>query len=222
MMIRILKTSYGHPFDRANRSTNRKMIKGGETDVTDVPKKVHNSSNVRRPVEVFSATGRQSPERRTLAFGDRSRNLATGRRRPEAFGDRSRHLATGRPNTEPLRPLFPLIWTLIQPLLRMPPMLQSTLWLKAHFVKACSLSKLGSRSSYAKDTKEIISFSQRIQGRYLWTHPTIMRTFEIIYDFGGYIDILVTCRFIVHIQCCLCHTPSTTYILKGSPPTSSY
>ena len=93
---------------------------------------------------------------------------------------------------------------------------------KGSFCKACSLSKLGSRPSYAKDMKETIPFLHRIQGRYLWTYPTIMRTFEIIYGFGGCIDILVTCRFIVHIQCCLCLTPSTTYILKGSPPTSSY
>lgn len=32
------------------------------------------------------------------------------------------------------------------------------------FCKACSLGKLGSRPSYAKDTKETIPFLQRIQG----------------------------------------------------------
>lgn len=89
MMIRILKTSHGHPFYRANRSKNRKMIKGGETDIIDVPKK--SAQLVQRP-----ATGRQSPE----CFGDRSTNsAATGRRRTEAFGDRSTNLSTGRPST---------------------------------------------------------------------------------------------------------------------------
>ena len=175
------------------------------------------------------ATGRQSPERRTLAFGDRSRNLATGRHRPEAFGDRSRHLATGRPNTGAFSDRSGNLTTALSPDMNFDstPTKDASYasiasMANGSFCKACSLSKLGLRPSYTKDTKEIISFSQRIQGRYLWTHPTIMRTFEIIYGFGGYIDILVTCRFIVHIQCCLCHTPSTTYILKGSPPTSSY
>jgi hypothetical protein len=35
---------------------------------------------------------------------------------------------------------------------------------KGSFCKACSLSKLGSRPSYAKDTKETIPFLHRIQG----------------------------------------------------------
>ena len=48
---------------------------------------------------------------------------------------------------------------------------------------------------------------------YLQTHPLILRTFEIFYDFGGCIDILVTCRFIVYMQCC--KTSSTNYMLKG-------
>ena len=69
MMICILKTSHGHPFYRANRSTNRKMIKGGETDVTDVPKK--SAQLIKRPATGRGILGDRSTVSRTSYKGIR-------------------------------------------------------------------------------------------------------------------------------------------------------
>jgi hypothetical protein len=146
MMIRILKTSHGHPFYRASRSTNRKWLKEGRLTSLTCQRKVHNSSNVRRPVEVFSATGRQSPERRTKVLGDRSTKLS-----PYMNFD----------STPTKDASYASIASMAN----------------GSFCKACPLGKLGSRPSYAKDTKETIPFLHRIQGRYLWTHPTINADF---------------------------------------------
>ena len=59
-MIRISKTSHEYPLYQANRSKNQKMIKRGEADVTDMPKKSANLIKHRRTVEQFSRIGRPS------------------------------------------------------------------------------------------------------------------------------------------------------------------
>ena len=79
MMIRILKTSHGHSFYRANRSMNQKLIQGGEKDVTDMPKNWAFDVKVPATGRLIPATGRPFPER----SADRSSILATGR--PKRF-----------------------------------------------------------------------------------------------------------------------------------------
>ena len=57
------------------------------------------------------------------------------------------------------------------------------------FCKACSLSKLGSRPSYAKDTKENIPFLHRIQGnicRLIHSYCGLLRYFMILVDASTY------------------------------------
>ncbi|KAK9942921.1 hypothetical protein M0R45_008564 [Rubus argutus] len=96
MMIRILKTSHGHPFFRANQSMNRKTFREDKTAM-----KRGKFAAVRR-----LSTGRgQNADRSTNVLyrrrpvddnADQSRKLPTGRHQTERIIDRSIPSSTGR------------------------------------------------------------------------------------------------------------------------------
>ena len=135
MMIRILKTSHGHPFYRANRSKNQKLIQGGEKDITDMPK--NRAFDVKIP-----ATGRQF------------------RRPVEYLGDRSTKfvflpLATNCSSLQ-VPPMTKFSWSNPDSSINQDTSYASAAFMaKGSFCKAGSLSKLGLRPSYAKDIKEL-------------------------------------------------------------------
>ena len=128
MMIRILKTSHGHPFFRTKRSKNQKLVRG------DAPAP-HGAKTVQdRPLRA----GTVYPLRQQHGI------------------DAMDHCLTP-PSTSKVNCDF-----VAKPK-------SSLVVSKAHhsFCKACSLAKLGSRPSYAKDTKENIPFLHTIQGDYV-------------------------------------------------------
>ena len=147
MMIRILKTSHGHPFYRANRSKNQKLIQGDET----VESKYKNAT-VRR-----SSTGRCNiVERSTLVQGASSNGRVSWRPVDQKL---FLPLATNSSSLQ-VPPMTKFSWSNPDSSIDQDTSYASIASMaKVSFCKACFLSKLGSRPSYAKDTKAILFHS---------------------------------------------------------------
>ena len=148
-MIRILKTSYGHPFYRANRSKNQKLIQRDKTALRKYENVV-----VRR-----QSTGRSPYSDRSNHLLELSPHVSIGLR---ISIDRSKSL-DGREIFEGSCDHFPLTSYMDFDPNHDSSYASIASVAKGSFCKACSLSNLGSRPSYAKDVKEIIPFLHRIQ-----------------------------------------------------------
>ena len=128
------------------RSKNQKLIQGDETAM-----RKYKNAAVRR-----QSTGRTTLVDRSNYLLESSMHTSTGR---SLYVDRSNMLLESIPRTSTGRTIIddrsnPLTWekSHCPNLNKIPPMLLP-LWPRAYFLKACSLSKLESRLSYAKDTK---------------------------------------------------------------------
>ena len=165
------------------------LIQGGEKDVTDVPKNW--ALKVKRP-----STGR-------AILGDRSTVYRAFRRPVEHIDDRStklyfRPLATNSSSLQ-VPPMTKFSWSNPDSKFNQDASYASTFMANGSFCEAYSLNKLGLRPSYAKDTKKNYSILTSYPRKIFVDSSNHNADFEIIYDFGGCIDILVTCRFIVQI-----------------------
>ena len=191
MMIRILKTSYGHPFYRANRSKNQRVIQidktalrkyeniavrrqsTGRTHLVDrsnylLETSMHTStgrspfvdrSNMLLESITHVSTGRSQNSDRSNHLLELSPHVSTGRRTPI---DRSKSL-DGREIFEGSYDHFPPTSYMDFDPNHDSSYASIASVAKGSFCKACSLSKLGLRPSYAKDIKETIPFLHRIQ-----------------------------------------------------------
>ena len=134
-------------------------------------------SDARRPVEVTLPTGRPMYREHHLDLVrvvDRSMKMPNGRPNTGSIVDRSMILSTGRPRPERIadRSTPPVDRSTPNDLRSLSTMLTSSYASDASrasrsFCKACSLGNLGLRPSYAKDSKVLLSFLQRIHGGYL-------------------------------------------------------
>jgi hypothetical protein len=151
MMLRILKTSHGHPFFRVRRSKNRKLIPGlsktatiaasgaaavlGRHRAAQVPcDDAINGANHEHDAMVVPPSGHDATH--TNFHGSNA-----------IMGDVVTHFASNSATDAQAQPKSSLVASKAS----------------RSFYKACSLGKLGLRPSYAKDMTILIMFLHRIR-----------------------------------------------------------